>query len=143
MTTAVIDTSVLIKFALPEDYSDIARNLIEQHLSSALEFSAPEYILVEAANVLWKRVRRDHLLLSEAARILRSLRRVDLQLVPESQLLDDALLFAADANIAVYDALFCVLARQQQVPLITADLPLVARLRNSPIHAITLDQIPW
>ena len=143
MTKGVLDTSVLIKFVLPEDHSDAARNIIEQHLSSVLEFSAPEYILVEAANVLWKRVTRNHLLPGEAVQALNSLRQIGLMLVPESQLLDDALMFAANTNIAVYDALFCVLAHQQQVPLITADLPLVARLRNSPIQVFTLDQIPW
>ena len=143
MTTGVIDTSALIKFVLPEDYSDVVRNLIERHLSSTLEFSAPEYILVEAANVLWKRVSRNDLLPGEAAQALQELRQVGLTLIPESQLLDDALLFAAEANITVYDALFCVLAQRQQVPLITADLPLARRLRNSPIQALTLDQIPW
>lgn len=143
MTTGVIDTSALIKFVLPEDHSDTARNLIEQHISSVLELSAPEYILVEAANVLWKRVSRNDLLLGEAAQALHELRRVDLVLIPESQLLDDALLLAAEINITVYDALFCVLARRQQAPLITADLPLVRRLGSGPIQALTLDQIPW
>lgn len=143
MTTGVIDTSALIKFVLPEDHSDTARNLIEQHISSVLELSAPEYILVEAANVLWKRVSRNDLLIGEAAQALHELRRVDLVLIPESQLLDDALLLAAEINIAVYDALFCVLAQRQQAPLITADLPLVRRLGSSSIQALTLDQIPW
>lgn len=143
MTTGVIDTSALIKFVLPEDHSDTARNLIEQHISSVLELSAPEYILVEAANVLWKRVSRNDLLIGEAAQAMHELRRVDLVLIPESQLLDDALLLAAEINIAVYDALFCVLAQRQQAPLITADLPLVRRLGSSPIQALTLDQIPW
>ncbi len=142
MTTGVIDTSALIKFVLPEDHSDTARNLIEQHISSVLELSAPEYILVEAANVLWKRVSRNDLLPGEAAQALHELRRVDLVLIPESQLLDDALLLAAEINITVYDALFCVLAQRQQAPLITADLPLVRRLVSSPIQALTLDQIP-
>ena len=50
---------------------------------------------------------------------------------------------AAEINITVYDALFCVLAQRQQAPLITADLPLVRRLGSSPIQALTLDQIPW
>lgn len=70
-----------------------------------MEFSAPEYTLIETANGLWKRVRRDHFLPSEAAQVLHSLRRVGLILVPETQILDDALLFAAEANIASFDAL--------------------------------------
>ena len=70
MTTGVIDTSALIKFVLPEDHSDTARNLIEQHISSVLELSAPEYIFVEAANVLWKRVSRNDLLPGQAAQAL-------------------------------------------------------------------------
>ena len=143
MKSAVIDTSALVKYILPEDHSDTVHRLIGQHRSSSLELTAPEYILTESANVFWKSVVRDNFLPHEAVRALRLLRQVGLLLVPESQLLDDALLFAADTNITVYDALFCVLAHQQQVPLITADLPLVARLRNSPIQALTLDQIPW
>ena len=143
MTSAVIDTSAFVKYVLPEDHSDTVRRIIGQHRSSSLELTAPEYILTESANVLWKSVVRDNLPPDHAVRALRLLRQTGLVLVPESQLLDDALLFASHTGITVYDALFCVLAQRRQVPLITADRPLVARLRSSPIQALTLDQIPW
>lgn len=143
MKAAVIDTSALVKYILPEDYSDIVRRIIGQHRSSLLELTAPEYILTESANVLWKSVVRDNLQPDEAVRALRLLRQTGIVLVPESQLLDDALRFASHVGIAVYDALFCVLAQRQWVPLITADLPLVSRLQSSPIQVLTLDQIPW
>ena len=143
MTSAVMDTSAFVKYVLPEDHSDTVRRIIGRHLSSSLELTAPEYILTESANVLWKGVVRDNLQPDDAVRALRLLRQTGLVLVPESQLLDDALLFASRTGITVYDALFCVLAQRQQVPLITADRPLVARLQSSPIQALTLDQIPW
>ena len=34
MTSAVIDTSALVKYVLPEDYSDIVRRIVGQHRSS-------------------------------------------------------------------------------------------------------------
>ena len=143
MNTGVIDTSALVKFVLPEEHSDEVRRLIVLHQSSAVKLLAPDYILVESANVLWKHVRRNNLRIEDAESGLTLLQQAEIELIPQAQLLDDALRFAVDVNVAVYDALFAVLAMREMAPLITADVPLIQRLASANVQTIGLDAIPW
>ena len=138
MNFYTIDTSALVKFVLPEDYSDVVRGIVSLHLASDIQLIAPDYLLVECANVLWQRVQRGSLDIDDLAPAFRALQEVGVRLFPHSELLEEALLFASNAGIAVYDALFCVLARREDAPLITADRPLVNRLAGSGIRALTL-----
>ena len=131
MNTYVVDTSVLVKYVVPEEHSHIAYGIVDAHIAADLRLIAPEYIMAECANVLWKHIRRNSLTAATAIAALRELHSLGIRLTPQSELLEDALLFAAAADIAVYDALFCVLARREDAELITADLPLVNRLAGS------------
>ena len=142
MKTGVIDTSALVKFVLPEDHSDVVRSLVARHRTSGLTLLAPDYILVESANVLWKYVQRDTLLADQARLALKVLEQTGVILVPHTQLLEDAMRFAMAVSITVYDALFAVLALRENAPLITADYPLVTRLSDTGVQTITLDQLP-
>jgi predicted nucleic acid-binding protein len=63
----VIDSSVLIKWFVPEIHSVDAL----RYLDPDLERDAPELLLAEVANVLWKRVGRGGLSPPEAAKIAR------------------------------------------------------------------------
>lgn len=141
MKTGVMDTSALVKFVLPEDHSDAVRHLINRHQTSDLTLLAPDYILVESANVLWKYAQRNNLTSEEAAEALDLVQQTDIVLVPQTHLLADALRFAVAVNITVYDALFSVLAQREKAPLITADYPLAARLAGTEVQTVTLDQI--
>ena len=143
MNAGVIDTSALIKIVLPEEYSEKVRHLIVRHQSAAMKLMAPDYIVVECANVLWKHARRNELSVHEAAEGISLLRQAGIELVPFNELLDDAIQLAVSADITVYDALFAVLAGREGIPLITADRPLVGRLEDTDIRAIGLDDLPW
>lgn len=138
MTICVIDTNVLVKRVIPEDYSDIAVSILEQHRRGVIRLIAPDYILTECANVIWKHARRRGMNSSDLAASLRVLQNLHIPLTPQGELLEDALLFAAAADIAVYDALFCVLARREDAELITADLPLINRLAGSGLRVRAL-----
>lgn len=138
MTYQVIDTSALVKYVLPEDHSDVAERLVSLHRIFTIQLIAPDYILIECANVLWKHVRRNNIRIEDAVSGLRSLQNLHIRLVPQSELLEEALLLAAEINITVYDALFCVLARRENAPLITNDRPLVNRLAGTGIRGLAL-----
>ena len=138
MTIYVIDTNVLVKKVIPEDGSDIAVGILEQHAKGVINLIAPDYILTECANVIWKYARRRSMSDADLSNSLRVLRNQGIPLTPQSELLEDALLFAVAAGIAVYDALFCVLARREDAELITADLPLVNRLAGSGLRVCAL-----
>ncbi len=73
---------------------------------------------------------------------IRTLRGLGIGLVSQSGLLEDSLLFAANTGVTVYDALFCVLAPQEDAGLITADARLVNRIGDTGVRALTLDAWP-
>ena len=138
MTTYVIDTSALVKLVIPEDHSDTVSDIAELFRSSRIQLVAPDIVLLECANVLWKHARRDNAPISTLMAGMETLRKLEIRLVPQDELIDDALRFALDVGIAVYDAVFCVTARRNQSELITADLRLVNSLAGSDIRSITL-----
>ena len=134
MTVHIADTNVLVKYVVPEEFSSVARRIIGQYDDAQLRLIAPDYIFIECANVLWKYVRRNNLSVANAVSALRELQRLNILLIPHGELLEDALLFAANTGITVYDALFCVLARRENAELITADIALVNRLVGTSIR---------
>ena len=137
MDAYTIDNSALVKHVIAEEYSDVVDEIVALHRSSKIRLVAPDYVTVESANVLWQRAQRSGLGVDEAMDAFHAIRSVGVHLFPQSELLEEALLFAADASIAVYDALFCVVARREDAPLITADAPLVNRLRGTDVRAFT------
>ena len=52
MSRLVVDSSVVIKWFVPEVHSDDAL----RYLDPDLERDAPELLLAEASNILWKKV---------------------------------------------------------------------------------------
>ena len=68
-----------------------------------------------------------------------ALRSIEVLLVNQDELLDDALRFGLNTGITVYDALFCALAERNRIGLITDDLAMVNRITGSGVRAITLD----
>ena len=140
MTPQVIDTSALVKYVLPEQDSSVAEKLVALHRVGTVHLIAPEYILVESANVLWKHLERHNILLEEAVESLRTLRGPGIRLVSNAELLEDALTLAADNGIMVYDSLFCALAVRENVQLITSDSPLVRRMAGTGVQAVLLSE---
>lgn len=61
-------------------------------------------------------------------------------MIPDTDLLEDALMLAADNDITVYDALFCALAARENVQLITSDNALLRRLTGTDIQAASLSE---
>ncbi len=140
MTPRVIDTSALVKYVLPEQDSSVAEKLVALHRVGTINLVAPEYVLVESANVLWKHLERHNILPEEATESLRTLRDLGVRLVPNAELLDDALTLAVDNGITVYDSLFCALALRENVQLITSDSPLVRRMAGTGVQAVLLSE---
>ena len=140
MTSQVIDTSALIKYVLPEEDSPAVEKLVVFHRAGIANLMAPAYVLVESANVLWKHIQRHNVRPEDAVPSLRALRDLGIRLVPDADLLEDALILAADNSITVCDALFCALAARENVPLITSDNALVRRLTGTDIRATMLSE---
>lgn len=132
MKDLVVDTCVIVKWFLPEADSDRALALRESFRAGTVNLLAPDLLLTEFANVLWKQ--RSSLGLDEAEKTLAELRAWGLDLVSSAKLLDDALTLAYEHRRTVYDALYLTLARERECDLITAD----ERLYNA-----VKDRLPW
>ena len=117
----VMDCSVCIKWYVPEPGADAARALLT---SDAEQLLAPDLIIAELGNVLWKRQRNGTLSLAEARRMVDLIADpavFPLIVVPAAMLLPLALVIAAECDRTVYDALYVALAVVENAQLVTAD----------------------
>lgn len=127
--TYVVDASVVLKWFLPEPGSDAADTLLERFLNDEVDLIAPDLLLLEAANALWKRVHvRGELTAQEAMVIYRDLLTLPLMLIPVTSLGDLALQWALQLKHSAHDSLYCALAAQRHCEFVTADQVLVNKL---------------
>ena len=128
MIPYVIDTSALIKFVIAGEYTDLVRQIVSLHEAPEIQLIAPDFLLVECANVLWKDALRTRVPVENVIAALNNLRGINIRFVPQEDLLEEALRIALNIEITVYDALYCALARRENAEIITED----RRLRNAP-----------
>lgn len=121
----VIDTSALIRLYIPD-------GPLPNGLESALRgvergndlWLAPELILAEAGQVLYKKQRQDLLTENELNEIVDGILALPMRLFSHRELLKPACLLAPTVSLTVYDALFLVLAERHGAMLMTADTKL-------------------
>ncbi len=113
--TAVVDASVAVKWVVAEPDSEAAVAL------TGAALTAPDLLLPECANVLWKRISRGELAVDEALLAVHALAMAPVTIVPSRDILADALRLSAALDHPVYDCLYLALASRDSVPLVTAD----------------------
>ena len=138
MIPYVIDTSALVKFVITEEHSDLVRQIISVHEASEIQLISPNFLLVECANVLWKNALRTGDPIEDVIAALNNLRGINIRLVPQEDLLEDALRLALGVDITVYDALYCALAQRENAEIITEDRSLRNALDQTNIRYLTL-----
>jgi predicted nucleic acid-binding protein len=123
--TVVVDASVALKWFVTEDGSEAARSL---HGAALL---APELIVAEVANGLWRMARCSRLL-PEAPRLaLARLPRYFAVLEPLAGLAVRASEIAAELDHPVYDAFYLALAEANRTVVVTADRRLLDKAAAS------------
>ena len=134
MNIAVLDTSALIRFYVPD--GELPENL-EHYIESAWRSETiliiRELAFVEAAQVLWKKEKAGFLEPVEVDKILSSILELPLEIDGHYAILPDALNIARQYNMTVYDSIFLAVAKKRNAQLITADQKLakVFKLINS------------
>ncbi len=119
---AVVDTSAIIRLFVPDGpLPDGLETLLRGAESGNHIILAPELMLVEAANVLLKKQRRDELTAAESQEILEIIQSLPIRLSGHSELMAGSLLLAGKYGLTVYDALFLELAQQKGARLYTCD----------------------
>jgi predicted nucleic acid-binding protein len=117
VTRVVVDASVAVKWFLPEELSEEAR----QVLTPKYQLLAPDLLWAELGNVLWKRHRRREVDQRTATRLLQDLSRVPIEYHASQQWATPALELAIRHDLTVYDGLYLALAAGNQCRLVTAD----------------------
>ena len=122
---------MVLKWFLREPDSAAADFLLEKFLNGEAELLAPDMMLLETANALWKRViLRKELSASEALQIYADLVTLPLSLIASASVADAAFRLALKHSHSVYDALYCALAIERRCDLVTADRRLVSKLHS-------------
>jgi predicted nucleic acid-binding protein len=129
MRKVVVDASVAAKWFLPEIHSDAAVRLLDP----AIALYAPDLIVPEFGNILWKKVRRAEITPAEAGEILRAFAGLPLELSPSSAFLTSAFALAVALDRSLYDSLYLAVAVAEECAMVTADARFHSVLAKSPL----------
>jgi predicted nucleic acid-binding protein len=131
----IIDTSVAMKWYIPEPFSDQAK----RYMARDIDRHAPDYLSAEAASVVLKRVRANdaslHLSRDEGEIVLAAMKTAPISLHRTRPLIDLSFALALEIGASLYDGIFLALALQLGGQLVTADEKLFTKSQASPYAA--------
>lgn len=118
----VVDASVGIKLFVEEEFSEQVHALFS-HLAAdpPAELYIPDLFYIECTNILLKYTRRFGRSLEDSQADIADLRLLSLRSTSTADLMEEALLLAAEKNLSAYDVCYAVLALNLDIPLITID----------------------
>ena len=96
--------------------------------------SAPDLLIAECANALWKKVRRKELSTQEASLAARLLQRADIELEPMRDLIEPATRLAVALDHPAYDCLYLALAEVNESEFVTADETFCRKVRAAGLN---------
>lgn len=126
MKTLVIDASIAIKWVVEEEGTPEALTLRQQ-----AKLIAPDLLVADCANILWKKVQRDELLKEEAFLAARLLQGAEIELLPTRSLLEEAARIAIALDHPAYDCLYLALAVANDCSFVTSDERFLRKLRQN------------
>ena len=140
MTHFVVDASVALKWLTTDPGTEAALRLPDHTLF------APDLLLVECANALWRKQRLGELNAEEVFLGTKLLTSGQIEFEGVHPLVQDALQLALALGHPVYDCVYLALAQQRHITLVTADTRLLGVLRRTFVPgisslAIGLDQV--
>jgi predicted nucleic acid-binding protein len=127
----VVDASVVAAAFFPEPHRAAAAAL----LADGEELVAPELLLAEVANVIWKRHGCGEIDAAEANDLLADVLRLPISYIPAAELIESALELAVALRRTVYDSLYLALAVREGAVMVTGDERLVNALASTPLAA--------
>ena len=113
----VVDASVAIKWFVPEPLSNQAEHL----LGGGDALFAPDFLLIEFGNVVWKKVRLGELARDDGDAALVALRNGPVGLIGTPPFLERALRLAHEIEHPLYDCLYLATAEAVGATVATAD----------------------
>jgi predicted nucleic acid-binding protein len=130
----VVDASIAVKWYVPEIHSPEAERLLDQ----ANELRAPDLIVPEVGNIIWKKIRRGELTEKQGGMIVEAFLDVSIQKHPTAPLLEPAFDGALRTDQTVYDWTYLALALSLECQMVTADERFYKALFGGPLAASLL-----
>ncbi len=124
-----IDASVVVKWVIDEAGTRQALKL-RRHV-----VSAPDLLVAECANVVWKKLHRSELTAAEASLAIGLLVRADFELVPIGLLARRAIDLSILLDHSAYDCIYLALAEATRHAFVTADTRLLRKVAM--VHTAT------
>lgn len=124
MPTAVVDASVAVILAMPDEKSELADEIFEQYARGRLDLAAPSLWPYEIANALSRAVARGRITGSEGDSWLQTLLNMDIEWIGFDQLAPRVWELALTRAVTVYDASYIALAEARECELYTCDAQL-------------------
>ncbi len=138
----VLDSSVALKWVLPEPDSGKAIRLRDEYQNGIHELIAPDIIISEIANGLASAERQGRIKSGESAIFLHDILRTAPAIYPTPPLLLRAMAVAIASRRAVYDCIYLALAEAEGCELVTADDQFARALRASFPFFVSLAAMP-
>lgn len=140
MSLYVLDTSVAVKWVIPEPDSLKALAFQDDIRNNIHEIIAPDVFAEEVAHVLTKAERRKIIPIGDAIAHLFDILQNGPTLHPFMPLLARAVEISSATRIAVTDGIFVALAEREDCELVTADQRLITNL-GSQFPIVSLDSL--
>ncbi len=137
----VLDTSVAVKWYLPEELHDEAIGLLRRAEVGDVELLAPGTVQPEFFNALWWQHRREGLPLASVRDLWGRFALDPVVLYASEDLMPRAAEIALQTRVIIYDALFLALAENSETVVVTVDGKLLKVLEGTPyahlVHHLT------
>lgn len=133
----VLDTSVAVKFHVPEERHEEARDLQRSFESGVVSLLAPGTVLPEIFNAFWQKHRRDELTRDEVRTGWELISELPLTLYAPEDLIGRAVEISFETGVIIYDALFLALAEDAETVMVTDDGRLLKTVKDTPYARFT------
>jgi predicted nucleic acid-binding protein len=117
----VLDSSVIVKWFSfkEEEYIDKAAVILELYKENKIDIFIPELVIYEVSNALRY---NENFSSNEVREIIKYLVNLELNTINlNSHIIDEAIKYAYDGKITVYDAIFLVISDVFKIPLVSAN----------------------
>lgn len=132
----VLDTSVAVKFHIPEQDYEKARRVQGKLEDGEISLLAPGTILPEVFNAFWQKYRRKELTHDEVRQGWELISELPLNFYATEDLMPRAAEISLQTGVIVYDALFLALAEDAETVMLTADDRLLKTIAQTPYASL-------
>jgi predicted nucleic acid-binding protein len=123
----IVDASVVVKWFVEEPLRSEARHILEYRK----DIISPDFVQIEVANVVWKKLRRGEIGPYHAREIVALLSEAVPEFVSTSRILKSANEFAIELDHPIYDCLYLACLAEPHDLLVTGDKRLFNKTRSS------------